>query len=629
MILSIGLPLISIYLGALAINFNNSKKVAYQNVESYLQQLVFNHAEKVNGEFVSFAQVAETTADFISISPDVTEEDLYEIAENNTNQNPRIYGSCIAFEPYSFNPAVRIFAPYVWRGMPHEDGAALKKMDVARDAYDYLGWAWYKDPKEKNASLWTEPYFDEGAGNVVMVTYSAPFYRDGKFRGIATVDVYLEKLQEWGNFGPDFAAFAILTREGKFLSHSDPKYIMNRTIFSLAEENKRPDIMRFGREVLLKGQGVSRIKNFPAGENSFVVYAPVRSTGWVFMAAVPESKIMAPVWRQLLDLGVFMLACLIMIVLALFIVSFKITKPIRKLSSDLRQVASGNLDIRHNGKYPQDEIGELMRTFHWMAGELKSYIGALTAETEARSSLESELRIAREIQSSLLPGKFPPFPEHTDFDLHALNVPARHVAGDFFDYFFISDTELFLVIGDVCGKGIAAAMFMAITRTHLRNFAEVLKEPSRILSQVNKELARDNEKGFFVSIALVHYNIKTGQVSYSIAGHPPPYIISVDGNVRAFGEVGGTVLGILEDESFQSGSGRLERGEELVFYTDGVTEARNTKADFWASDRFEGLMKENRALSVRDLCEAVYNRVAAFQEQKLADDFTIMALKRN
>lgn len=281
----------------------------------------------------------------------------------------------------------------------------------------------------------------------------------------------------------------------------------------------------------------------------------------------------------------------------------------------------------------QDEIGELARAFNTMVGQLREQVAALTAQTKARESVESELRIAREIQRSLLPRTFPPFPHRKEFDLHAYNGAARRVGGDFYDFFFLPDGRLALVIGDVCGKGVPAALFMAVARTVVRNLALSGRSPDELLTEANRILLADNTQGLFVTLIVAFYDPATGAVTYGNGGHPRPLVVG-NGNgsgaaCRAFGRVTGTIVGALENQSWGTAEERVAPGEAVVMFTDGVPDARRPGGALFGEERLAELLSDLAGEPVDRLCQRVVARLDEYAASDWPDDVTLLVLRRN
>lgn len=610
----------------LALDYRSLHRTAFDRTEDYLAELADGYAARFDGVFEATAQVARTMATVLSAHPDFTEAELFDLLQMTLKQNPRVYGSCVAFEPFEFSADRKLFAPYVCR-----EGSAYRRMDLT-EAYDYTNgqWEWYSRPRELGAWVWTEPYFDEGAGNISMVTHSAPFFRNGKLRGIATVDVRLDDLQQSLQMAElTGAEWLICSDQGTFVSAADPGLILKETLYSFAEKHGRPELRPLIDEMVAGHRGKGRINSIRTGEPMLVFYSPIRSTGWCFLAGVSEAAALAPVSLQLQHRT----GALLMGVLAMLGIvsgaSFWLTRPIDRLTTAVKQLSTGNMDTRIASVRTQDELGDLALAFNSMVKQLRDHVAALTVATAAREAVESELRVAREIQSSLLPQTFPPFPHRQEIDLHAVNAPARHVAGDFFDFQFIDDDTLMLVIADVSGKGVPAALLMAVTRTLLRNFAMAKESPGSILSDTNKLLCENNDRGMFVTLFLGFYKVKSGRLTYANAGHPLPIRVSADGRASECCEGTGTVLGVIPNEVFEERTEMLQPGDTLVLYTDGVTEASEPAGQMFGTDHFAKVLASQAGQPPEALCTRIIEAVNNYQEGERQDDITLLLIRRN
>jgi sigma-B regulation protein RsbU (phosphoserine phosphatase) len=508
-----------------------------------------------------------------------------------------------------------------------KDTGPLHEVDIAKDAYDYRPWDWYRLPKEKRAPVWTEPYFDEGAGNIIMCTFSAPFFGNGKFKGVVTVDVRVQDLHKLITADRLVSqnTFVILSREGRYISHPNPEYIMKETVFSNAEKVSRPELIDLGHKMTAGEKGVALIKDFQGTKKIFVFYAPISSTGWSFAATVPEDEVMRPVWQLLAKFAAGMFVGLVLMVILLLVRSARIAKPVIKLASAAQKLGTGDFNVSFEENYGKNEIGNLAESFKKMARDLKNYTEALTRETAIRQRVESELQLARNIQLSLLPKTFP---DRKEFDLYGKNDAAQFVAGDFFDYFFVEEDTLAFAIADVSGKGISAAMVMVITRTLLRNLAFQKKPPAEVLDRINQLLLEENESGMFVTMFFSYCNIKTGEIWYSNAGHQQPFCMSKERTTRKFGIVTGPPLGIAGSVKYEMKKEILGLGEALILYTDGFTEARAPSGEFLQEERFQGLLRDNMQDPMKKFCEKVFQHTVDFQHHKLSDDLTLLVLKR-
>ncbi|MBA4393366.1 MAG: hypothetical protein C0407_07420 [Desulfobacca sp.] len=291
-------------------------------------------------------------------------------------------------------------------------------------------------------------------------------------------------------------------------------------------------------------------------------------------------------------------------------------------------IAKGNLDGVLPPVKSHDEVGKMTEGFKTMQKSLKEYIQKLTETTAAKERMESELSIAREIQMSILPKIFPPFPERSEFDLYALIEPAREVGGDFYDFFLIDPTHLCFVIADVSGKGVPASLFMAVTKTLIKATAKAEITPADILTQVNTELASGNDAAMFVTIFCGILNTRTGEILYANAGHNPPLLIDKEGKVSYLQISGGLVLGVMEEICYQVESLHLQTGESLFMYTDGVTEAMNIKEELFSEERLQKDLTLAADRPIKEMINTLMQRINDFSGEALqSDDITMMVLQ--
>jgi sigma-B regulation protein RsbU (phosphoserine phosphatase) len=208
-------------------------------------------------------------------------------------------------------------------------------------------------------------------------------------------------------------------------------------------------------------------------------------------------------------------------------------------------------------------------------------------------------------------------------------MPAKEIAGDFYDFFLLSPDVLSLLIADVSGKGIPAAMFMAVTRTIIRNLEKEGMSPAQILDRANELLCEDNPQSMFVTIFIAHYNTKTGQLLYANGGHNPPYRLSEDGTLHEFECATEPMMGVFEGQEYSDKEVALDPGDYLVLYTDGVTEAHAPDGHMFGEERFENLLHGHASESPEKICKDVLETVDNFQMQHRFDDVTLLILRRN
>ena len=273
------------------------------------------------------------------------------------------------------------------------------------------------------------------------------------------------------------------------------------------------------------------------------------------------------------------------------------------------------------------DLKDLKITIEKSLKEIQDYKAVASAQKKLLA-LQQELDIANIIQTSLLQKKFPAFPDRKEFDIFAKMVPAKEVGGDLYDFFLIDKYRLGVVVGDVSGKGIAAALLMAVSKTLLKATATKGMPADNILSEVNNIIAEESPSNMFVTVFLGVLDTRSGSFEYSNGGHNPPYLISADGTTKQLDNIGGLLLGAIKDVEYQSNVVMLKPGESLFFYTDGVTEAFNKDEEEFQETRLEKSLANRNSLNTDELVQRVFDDVQSYSEGTLqSDDITCVALK--
>ncbi|MEJ2505855.1 MAG: SpoIIE family protein phosphatase [Ignavibacteriaceae bacterium] len=273
------------------------------------------------------------------------------------------------------------------------------------------------------------------------------------------------------------------------------------------------------------------------------------------------------------------------------------------------------------------DLKDLEITIEKSLKEIEEYKLAVSAQTKL-IALQQELDIANVIQTSILPKTFPPFPDRNEFEIFAKMIPAKDVGGDLYDFFLIDKYRLGVVIGDVSGKGIAAALLMAVSKTLLKATAYKGMPADNILSEVNNIIADESPSNMFVTVFYGVLDTRSGAFEYSNGGHNLPYIISVDGQVKSLDNIGGLMIGAMKDVPYESNVIMIKPGESLIFFTDGVTESFNKEGEEFHETGLEKILEGKNSLSVNELVDYVFENVQSFSEGvEQSDDITCLALK--
>lgn len=556
--------------------------------------------------------------------------DIPLLAERMVDANPEIYGAAIAFEPGAAAAHAFYFSPYCYR----KEGELVNVM-LGDQSYHYFTMDWYQIPRELNRPAWTEPYYDEGGGNMVMARFLVPFYKDAdgktRFQGVVAADIALHGLQEIISairlYQSGYAF--LISRNGVFITHPDSGLIMTHSIFTIAEQKSSPLLRSIGKDMIAGREGLVALDGGLLSKTKCrLYYAPLSSIGWSLGVVIPEDELLAGVQhlgRMVILIGmcgVFLMTALVMMI------ARRITRPLQALSITTGEIARGNMDAKLPQTQAGDEIGTLARSFEGMQLALREYIKNLTETTAAKERIESELKIARNIQMSFLPKSFPPLPGKKRFEISARIEPAKEIGGDLYDYCLIDDDHLFFAVGDVSDKGIPAALFMAVTKTLLKGIAEGGADPSEILHRSNVELYGENDSMMFVTVFCGILDLRTGLLKYSNAGHEPPIICKRDCPPEVLPVPDGFLLGIEKEIRYQTKEIELQTGDRLIIYTDGVTEAVNVSGEFYSHANLMDTVRSCSSLSTDEISVEIMESVKRFSSGiPQADDITVLVLR--
>ena len=245
-----------------------------------------------------------------------------------------------------------------------------------------------------------------------------------------------------------------------------------------------------------------------------------------------------------------------------------------------------------------------------------------------KERMEEELNVGRDIQLSMVPASFPAFPDRDEFDVHALLLPAREIGGDFYDYFFVGRNKLCICVGDVSGKGVPAALFMAVTKTMIKSVSAEDHSPASIITRVNDEISQDNPSCMFITLFLGILDVVTGEFRYTNAGHPYPYLKLAGGDMETLKEVHGPVVGAMDGMAYGEDSVNLALDDQLLIFTDGITEAMDVSDQLYGEQRVIDLFNSVASNDPETLVAKTLESVEVFAgEAEQADDITILALR--
>ncbi len=615
-----------LFLLTLSLAYYFSRETIEESTRENAIFLAENAVANIEKELSVMEQIPRIIATLMEVHP-IPEDTIYGLLESILENNPNVSGAAVAFEPYYFPHKGKYFAPYAYR-----EESQILTISLGGETYDYFHMDWYQIPKMLEKPYWSEPYYDEGGGEMLIATYSMPFYSltDGKrhLSGVATVDISLQWLTEIVAgievFQSGYAF--MISRNGVAITHPDARYIMNESLFSIAETMNLPELRTIGRD-MIAGESAFRRHALYRDGVLWMYHTPLPSMEWSIGVVYPDNEMFAALHRISFIMILLVVVGLILLSILVTQVVNRLAAPLTRFSGSARMIAQGNFDTQLPQVSTTAEIKELHDAFSHMQTELANYMANLKETTAAKEKIESELRIARDIQLSMLPHTFPPFPDLPQIDLFAMLKSAREVGGDLYDFFVKDKDQFYFAIGDVSGKGVPASMFMAMTRTLLRTISDKESEPGTILQALNRALSNNNESNMFVTFFLGVIDLTTGKLKYANAGHNPPVLIRKNGAVEVFPPAGAIPLGLFESFEYQGAHLQLQPGDAVFSYTDGVSEAENQAKELFDEKRMLEVLKKDGHQSPRALIASIEQALNRHvQDYPQSDDITMMSI---
>lgn len=513
--------------------------------------------------------------------------------------------------------------------------------------YDYKSSYWYDLSKNTDSYTFTEAY-EDSYGRGLTITCAAPV-RDasGQFLGCVAMDILVDDLNNSmvsdGIVDPTRAT--LIDMEGNILAGYGISR-ENGRIASIWEDDFDSQIKAVTDVIFSNDNGI--VSAGTDNEACYIAYAFISENNWKLCITSPVSMITGPAEeiRTSIDnntdnvvesvvKGILnaIQSCLILTAIILILITFTVGKlsrrvsdPITQLEKDVDMISHGHLEYRTLVK-TDDEIGSLAESFNNMADSLQKYIADLTEATLREQKIASELSVATDIQEGVLPKVFPAFPDKPEIDIYATMTPAKEVGGDFYDFFLIDDDHIGLVMADVSGKGVPAALFMMVGKTLIKNTAKSCSSPSKVLYQVNNQLCEGNDANLFITCWFGVLELSTGKIMAANAGHEYPAIKRADGLFEMMKDKHGFVLGAMEDMPYTNYEFTLGKGDMLFVYTDGVPEATDAQNEQFGTDRMIASLNKKQENDVFTLLPNIKKDIDDFVgEAPQFDDITMLGL---
>lgn len=616
-----------VFVVALVFLFAQARYAVQREAKEHASQLLNNTALRVN-TVLNQVEVATENTSWLVGRHLKTPDSMYVYARAIVENNPELAGCSISFEPYYYPRKGRYFSVYA-----KQENGKVSVVQEGDESYEYFFMDWYQLPKLLGHSAWTEPFLgeypeEEAVQDKMVVSYCKRIEdENGKYVGTIASDLSLRWLSETISAVkpyPHSYSFMI-GRGGTFFVHPDPEKLLYQSIFTETMEQDNPERMALGKAMVSGEEGMRMLTL--NGELCYVFYQPLGETGFSAAIVCPERDIFYGYNRlRNVVILIFILGMLIMHIILSTVFRREIA-PMRSLAEQAETIADGNFDevLLDTGR--KDEIGRLVHSFSEMQQSLVKYIEEIKNTSAEKASIERELYVARDIQMSMVPRNFPPFPEREDIDLFASMTPAKEVGGDLYD-FFVENECLYFCIGDVSGKGVPASLFMAVTRNLFRVIAQQGNSPEEIAKSINHALSAENDQGMFVTMFIGKVNLKTGELTYCNCGHNPPVVCEPGKEARFLPmQYVNLALGTWDGFEFQGERIPDIREWKILLYTDGLNEAENPRYELFGNDRLIQLMNGVSQLDAEGIIQMLQEEVERHRSGASPnDDLTLLSL---
>ena len=520
--------------------------------------------------------------------------------------------------------------------------------------YDPRQRQWYRQAVEAGDLIFTDGEFDAVTG-VYCVECAMPVYdADGELLAVVGTDLFLDKMQQ-------ILLASLVENETQLLVNQDGRAVLSLQAenFPIAEEDRTGDLRASRIPLLaeiadsaLQGQ-MTGVAQGPMldGTDYYIIGMPIETPGWTLISAYKQEVARQPVvmlqgsydqiQRQVTDTyrentnhsqavaTVLMIVVTVLMLTGALVLAKRIVAPLNTITRRISELREGNLEFKMENAYRTgDEIEELAQSFANLSHKTVEYVETVKRVTAEKERIGAELSLATDIQAAMLPHIFPAFPDRKEFDIYASMDPAKEVGGDFYDYFLIDDDHLCMVIADVSGKGVPAALFMMASKIILQSVAMLGRSPAEILTKTNEAICSNNEAQMFVTVWLGILELSTGKLTAANAGHEYPTIKRPDGSFEIYKDRHGFVIGGMEGAKYREYELQLEPGAKIFVYTDGVAEATNKDNELFGTERMLDALNRQPDVAPLQMLRNVRRAVDDFvQDAPQFDDLTMLCME--
>ena len=482
------------------------------------------------------------------------------------------------------------------------------------------------DIESNPSGLWSDPFYNS---HQLLITHTQAIRNEkGEFIGLISSQINLDFLSTLliNNDQYEDRFVYIVEADGTFLTHSEAEWVMNQSIFEadshiFPENSVELESLRDVHESI-SGFAYPKIYNY---EKTWIHFSPIAYTEWFVVILIPSKELFKDLHLILHEVIVVSFIGLLLILVIITLIFRKKLSPLSNVVKSIQYFSFGDKRKSSN----KNEVELLADSLLELQEQYSLHLQEQNQNRKDRRKYEKDLKSAKEIQTAIIPNEYPPFPNNPEIELFATLKPAESIGGDLYDYFLIDSNHLLFTMGDVSGKGIPAALFMAVAHTMIKSKATILSA-KHIVEQVNNELSYQNYNQHFLTLFLGILDLETGVLSYCNAAHNYPFLVRESKEVQLLEKTHGLPLGVYSNKSYPGDSIVLREGDTLVLYTDGVTDCNDANDNFYGMDRLSENIGNMSDLPAPELVDGLLDSLKIFRgKTKQVDDISIMALRYN
>ena len=488
---------------------------------------------------------------------------------------------------------------------------------------------------------------------IPMLECAAPVYVNGELVAVVSADIWLTSVSDYVESKASEGSFiCVVSEKGQMLFSPAQEGVFRVQLSADAPDLRKSEneaLAAFITQALRESTGLQLME--VDGKAYYLCGVPMETLGWTVLSVVEKELTDQPTTAMLQSfeeisdravadyehglkrtsrIAILITAIIILLAIsAALILASRIVKPIEHMTKRLNTISAGNQAFEMEDVYrTKDEIEILAESFASLSGRARDYIAQITQITAEKERIGTELALATRIQGDMLPNIYPAFPERPEFDIYASMDPAKEVGGDFYDYFLVDDDHLCMVMADVSGKGVPAALFMMASKIILANNAMMGKSPSQILRDTNEAICANNREEMFVTVWLGILEISTGKLTAANAGHEYPAIRQSDGSFILYKDPHGLVVGGMEGTSYREYTLELQPGAKIFVYTDGIPEAMDAGSQLFGTGRMLESLNRQPDAAPEEILKNVREAVDSFvKDAEQFDDLTMLCLE--